>query len=164
MKKLLSITAISLLLSGCFSSVNLSNSNTSANANGINKLSNQDVNSIAFLYAQTFVCSNGSAKKSPEWNNFRQEMEQYFSQLNNQDASLISIAFVTRVSVDYFRENNIPITPHKMGQFYPIFLPNDKIKLDVVRSTMKVMTSDGCTKKVLDIIKENFYKIIISKA
>lgn len=76
MKKLLSITAISLLLSGCFSSVNLSNSNTSANANEINKLSNQDVNSIAFLYAQTFVCSmvvlknllNGivSVKK---WNN-----------------------------------------------------------------------------------------------
>lgn len=121
MKKLLSITAISLLLSGCFSSVNLSNSNTSANANGINKLS-------------------------------------------NQDASLISIAFVTRVSVDYFRENNIPITPHKMGQFYPIFLSNDKIKLDVVKSAMKVMTSDGCTKKVLDIIKENFHKIITSKA
>ena len=115
MKKIFSITVISLLLSGCLNSVTLPNSNTSNTASEFNQnslLTEEETNTIRLGYAIAFVCINTEPKQQADkWDKSMSKFDSLLNALNESERAKLRGGIMVDVMTPYLVKKQIPVTP-----------------------------------------------------
>ena len=127
MKKIFSITVISLLLSGCLNSVTLPNSNTSNTASEFNQnslLTEEETNTIRLGYAIAFVCINTEPKQQADkWD----KSDSLLNALNESERAKLRGGIMVDVMTPYLVKNQIPVTPDNWKRLFNAFKQDKKL-------------------------------------
>ncbi|HHF7319743.1 hypothetical protein BV195_00992 [Haemophilus influenzae] len=134
MKKLLSITAISLLLSGCFSSVDLPNSNSYSSPNI--QLSSNESGFLGTHLAIARACIDSRAKSAKQWESLLSNLSAFSQQLDRKLNSEL-FRLVLNYYVIYMTEKHIPLTDDNLTKITTQVGSDKKLAYDVARTFLK---------------------------
>lgn len=110
MKKLLSITAISCLLSGCVGFTNLLNSNSNLNTynQGNYTLNQKDKDDLGTIIGVSIICRNSKSKLVSEWHSLDLEGRSLTERLNPSDKGYINTNAILMVYNPYITKKGMP--------------------------------------------------------
>ena len=134
MKKLLSITAISLLLSGCFSSVDLPNSNSYSSPNI--QLSSNESDFLGTHLAIAKACIDSRAKLAKQWESLFSNLGAFSQQLDRKSNSEV-FRLVFNYYGAYMTEKHIPLTGDNLTKIITQAGSDKKLAYDVARTFLK---------------------------
>lgn len=133
MKKLFSITAISLLLSGCLNSVNLPNSNSySSNI----QLSPDEISFLGLHSAIAKACIDSKAKTAKQWESLFSNLVAFSQQLDRKSNSEV-FRIVPNYYGVYMTEKHIPLTGDNLTKITAQVRTDKKLAYDVARTFLK---------------------------
>lgn len=156
MKKLVSVTAMALSLTGCLNTVSLPNSNQPSNR--MVNLSDEQKIAFAALSVKAFMCSFEGGVLGTEWHNFEANefsifMKKMQIHIGEQSREITTLA-TGKLLIPFFVERNIPQTMSSFQQYIPLMLGNDpkreKLESEVVAAFKRAMPKDYCSKQDLD--------------
>ncbi|HHF1770497.1 TPA: hypothetical protein ACPJIH_000424 [Haemophilus influenzae] len=134
MKKLLSITAISLLLSGCFSSVDLPNSNSYSSPNI--QLSSNESGFLGTHLAIAKACIDSRAKSAKQWESLFSNLGAFSQQLDRKSNSEVFRLVFNYYGI-YMTEKHIPLTEDNLIKIITQAGSDKKLAYDVARTFLK---------------------------
>ena len=172
MKKIFSITVISLLLSGCLNSVTLPNSNTSNTASEFNQnslLTEEETNTIRLGYAIAFVCINTEPKQQADkWDKSMRKVDSLFSILNESERAKLFGGVAVDVMTPYLFKNKIPVTPDNWKRLFNASQQDKKLFDGVLAVAKEALPTYGfgsdCSSSTLNNVKQVVKNIMVTKS
>ena len=134
MKKLLSITAISLLLSGCLNSVSLPNSNNYSSYNI--QLSPDEISFLGLNLVIAKACIDSRAKSAKQWESLFSNLGAFSQQLDRKSNSEV-FRLVFNYYGAYMTEKHIPLTGDNLTKISTQAGSDKKLAYDVARTFLK---------------------------
>lgn len=141
MKKLLSITAISLLLSGCLNSVSLPNSNGYSFSSI--QLSPDEIRGVGLYLSIARACIDSGAKTAKQWEYLLSYVGDFSKQLDRELQRKIFDA-ITGYYGTYMKEKHIPRTEDNFEKLFNRRLSDKKLAYDVAQAFLKLSDRNLC--------------------
>ncbi|MCT8720409.1 hypothetical protein Q7285_03020 [Glaesserella parasuis] len=157
MKKLFSAVAISFVLSGCFSSVNLPNVNTYPTQAQINSNSTKEkekihpISEFANKFMFPLVCPSHFPKNSKQYNNWvslRNEMISFASSEKSYDLGILEHLLISsRMIAAYTKKNNIPAiaSTEELQRLYAQAMQDPKLKMAIEEAAKEEWSKAKCS-------------------
>lgn len=160
MKKLLSITAISLLLSGCFSSVDLPNSNSYSSPNI--QLSSNESGFLGTHLAIASACIGSRAKTADKWSDLKKDFAAFVQQIDDNSRESVISRFANYFSF-YMKERHIPLTVENAIQLSQHTVTDRKLDYDIAQAFLKQKPSKMNPCGTVNEVKIAFKQLVASK-
>lgn len=141
MKKLLSITAISLLLSGCLNSVSLPNSNGYSSSSI--QLSSSELRDVATYLSVARACIDTGAKTAKQWEYLFNNVGDFSKQLDRKSQNEIFHG-ISGYYGTYMKEKHIPLTEDNFKKIFQRALSDKKLAYDVAQTVLKQNDRNPC--------------------
>lgn len=148
MKKLLQVMAIALFISGCESSVNLPNINTS-NAALQDKQARPfaektELEYIGLISVMTQTYSETCPKKiASKWEKLDQDVLKIISNMNEYEQRYVKDYSLIQLVRPYLIENNIPLVPENIVKLPKMADSDPKLKKAILNSSKKNVDAAG---------------------
>lgn len=161
MKKLLSITAISCLLSGCVGFTNLPNSNGNLNTynQGSYTLNERDKIDLGLIMGQSVICLDSKSKLSSEWNSIISDSISLAKKLNSEDNEIVSKYAASLVYSAYIVKKGMPQTNDSLARL--IGEKDPKIKYEIAITAQK-QYGVVCSRSDLSEVTNRFKQISVN--
>lgn len=163
MKKLLSITAISLLLSGCLNSISLPNSNIQNTMAQDSSLTEKEKNIIHRALAVSWICTQTSSRQQAD--KWQKASDSLFSESEKIDQAA-HIIFVT--ILPYLHKNQIPATPNNVSRLLDAVRQDKKLSDEVFTVAKEALPAYGfgsdCSSSTLNNVKKTVKNIMATKS
>ena len=160
MKKLLSITAISLLLSGCFSSVDLPNSNSYSSPNI--QLSLNESRFLGTHLAIAKACIDSRAKSAKQWESLFSNLSAFSRQLDRKLNSEVFHLVFNYYGI-YMTEKHIPLTEDNLIKIITQAGSDKKLAYDVARTFLKQSPPGTNPCSTVNEVEVAFKQLVASK-
>lgn len=158
MKKLISITAISCLLSGCAGFTNLPNSNGNLNTynQGSHTLNEQDKRDLGIIIGGSIICRDSKSKLASEWHSLSLEGTSLAEKLNPEDKGNVTIFSAAMLYNPYIIKKGMPQTNDSLARL--IGEKDPKIKYEIAITAQK-QYGVVCSRSGLSEVTNRFKQI-----
>lgn len=145
MKKLFSAVVISLVLSGCFSSVNLSNVNTPVTQSGEKVDYYSHLVGFGALVTNVRLCSSYYPKEKAKWMSLHKKISNFPKKAyTNEEITLINMGVLGGLMQPYMLEKNIPFTFDNVIKLKEQADKDKKLKSEIEKLSFKNSPKSTC--------------------